>query len=246
MKQDSKLCNDAVFQLVEDMLTHTRKRNDNAALAATLKDRYGSAYAFFRSNAHQMETCGLHRHDALLFSRVFDLARHVERAKFVKHPQLGRLPLASEYLLATFFQLQLERFYMLCLDSRGRLKECVFLQEGTNDGALFSLRLLLREIMRVQPHAVVLSHNHPRGTLRPSQDDINCTQDAMQALSAVGVPLLDHIIIARKQAVSLRDNGFIPAVQWRRQAPENKLLNNWLSMENFPKANNYRPGPGKK
>ena len=228
MNKEADRRSEEIFRLLERMLNHTRKRNDNASLVATLRDRYASGFAFLSSNAHLMECCGVHRHDALLFSRTLDLARQIDRDSFVKSPQLGRLALASEYLRANSFGLKVERFYMLCLDAKGRLMERVFLQEGTLDGMLFNLRGLLAEVVRVSPCAIVLSHNHPGCTLRPSNEDINCTCAAIRALTAVGIPLLDHIIVAGKQAVSMRENGFIPAVQWLQQAPENQLLRCWL------------------
>ena len=88
--------------------------------------------------------------------------------------------------------------------------ECVCLQEGTQDGALFSLKHVRAELMRVHPAAIVISHNHPGNTLRPSQEDIDCTLSLLHALSAVGIPLLDHVIVAGQSTLSMRENGYVP------------------------------------
>ena len=87
---------------------------------------------------------------------------------------------------------------------------------------------MLAELVRVNPCAVILSHNHPGRTLRPSQADVDCTMEALRALTAVGVPLLDHVIIAGDRAVSLRANGYIPAGLWLAQNPQHRQLRLWL------------------
>ena len=218
----------AAFASVEAMLRHARPKADNDAIMSALRSRFVSASAMYSASAHVLEECGLHRHDALLLSRIPELVRISRRSEFAKRPFLGRLPYASEYLIANSYGLKVERFYMLCLDARGKMKECVFLQEGTASGAMFGLKEMLAEVMRVSPVAVVLSHNHPGCTLRPSQEDIDCTITAIRALTAVGIPLLDHVIIAGSDAVSLRENGFIPASLWLNQLPGHALLENWL------------------
>ena len=145
-----------------------------------------------------------------------------------RRPVLGRLCDASAYLASCFHGLQVERFCLFCLDARGRLKEQVLLQTGTADTALFDLRGLLAEAVRTRADAVLVSHNHPGLTPRPSEDDIRSTEDAIRALTAVGIPLLDHVVVSGHQAVSMRDNGFIPTSLWLNQHPNHPLLVNWL------------------
>lgn len=222
------------FRAVEAMLAHLHPREDARAIGKALADHFGSADALFQADGHALERLGLRPTDALLLSHMTELARHMQCADFEKRPQIGQLGLASAYLAANFYGLRVERFYMFCVDAKGRLKARVLLQEGTNDGALFSLKAMLAEVVRVNPSAVIFSHNHPGGTLRPSPDDIACTRDAIRALTALGIPLLDHVIIAGRQAVSLRDNGFIPAGKWLSQCPEHRLLRQWLDAAPSP------------
>lgn len=219
------------FQAVEELLAHIHPREDARAAADELRERFVSADAMFLAGMPALEQLGLRCADALLVSRMTELARCLRLESFGRHPCVGDLRSAAAYLTASFHGLQVERFYMLCLDARGRLRERVLLQEGTSDGALFSLKAMLREVVRVDPCAVIISHNHPAHTLRPSQDDINCTLEALRALTVVGVPLLDHIVIAGDRAVSLRDNGFVPAALWLMQHPNHRLLRRWLEAE---------------
>ena len=228
MSSKSKSRNDQAFRSAEKMLAHARPKQDTAAIMRTLRERFVSADAMFSADPYLLEKCGLHPHDALFLSCIPAIARYAGRTGFDKSYRLDRVKTASDYLTINFHGFQEERFYALHLDARGRLIENALLQEGMADCSLFNLKKLLSDVVRISPKAVIISHNHPGGTLRPSQEDINCTMDALRALTVVGVPLLDHIIIAGKEAVSLRENGFIPAVHWLNQAPEHRMLNNYL------------------
>ena len=228
MKSSARHRSDRAFAAIEGLLASMHPREDNHARMEELKSHYGSADALFAVSPHMLERAELRPNDALLLSKLPELNRHMALSRFGAHPRLHRLSLASDYLVANFHGLKVERFYMLCLDVRGRLMERVFLQEGTLDGALFSLKHVLSELMRVHPAAIVISHNHPGNTLRPSQEDIDCTLDLLRALDAVGIPLLDHIIVAGRSAVSMRENGFVPTALWMKQQPQSALLRDWL------------------
>ena len=228
MKSSARHRSDRAFAAIEGLLASMHPREDNHARMEELKSHYGSADALFAVSPHMLERAELSPNDALLLSKLPELNRHMALSRFGAHPRLHRLSLASDYLVANFHGLKVERFYMLCLDVRGRLMERVFLQEGTLDGALFSLKHVLSELMRVHPAAIVISHNHTGNTLRPSQEDIDCTRELLRALDAVEIPLLDHIVIAGRSAVSMRENGFVPTALWMKQQPQSALLRDWL------------------
>ena len=57
--------------------------------------------------------------------------------------------------------------------------------------------------------AVILSHNHPSGIALPSREDYATTQWVQEALRTIGVELLDHIIVAENDYVSLADSGIL-------------------------------------
>ena len=234
MKSSARQRSDRAFEAVEALLRHMHPRKDVSAQMDGLRESFASADALFAASGHMLERNGMQAHDALLLSKLPELNRHMALARFGEHPRLNRLALASDYLVANFHGLKLERFYMLCLDVRGRLMERVFLQEGTLDGALFSLKHVLSELMRVHPAAIVISHNHPGNTLRPSQEDIDCTRELLRALEAVEIPLLDHVIIAGRSAVSMRENGFVPTALWTQQRPQSALLRDWLLAPQAP------------
>lgn len=209
------------------MVQHLNRKEDIRELREKLAFHFGSANALFAADRYIWQQLGFKPNDALLLSRISEISRYADQARYSRHPRLNTPQLALNYLVSNYRGLQTERFYMLCLDKRGYLKEKIFLYEGTADCTLINLHKLLGEAVRISPAAVILSHNHPGGTLAPSQDDIASTRDAMRALSAMGIPVLDHLIIAGDRGVSMRMSGSIPELDWANQQPDNRLLCTW-------------------
>ena len=190
--------------------------------------RFIAPASIFESGAHVLENMDMHKSDALLFSLIPGVARYTQLERFGRAPKLDTFGKAGEYLKSLFLGRSFEHFYMLALDASGRLISCVFLQRGTTDSAPFYVRHVLGEVVRTRAQAIVISHNHPNNTLLPSRDDVSCTLSLLSALQPLGVPLLDHIVVADQQAVSIRDLGYIAGNVWLAQAPDSALLKNWL------------------
>jgi DNA repair protein RadC len=66
-------------------------------------------------------------------------------------------------------------------------------------------RDVLRMALREAAAGFVLVHNHPSGDPAPSREDVTFTRMVAEAAAVVGVPMLDHVVVARRQAVSIID-----------------------------------------
>lgn len=83
------------------------------------------------------------------------------------------------------------------------------LAEGTTSGVEGDLRRLLARAFDVGAHGVVLAHNHPSGSAEPSPQDIDLTRQIARLTAAVGVRLLDHLIVGAGEIVSMRERGLL-------------------------------------
>ena len=227
MNKDTEIPGTEAFDAILSMLEHIHRKEDFHPLRDEMAFRFGSANALFAANRHIWQQMELKASDALLLSHIADVTRYADQTRHSRHPRLDTFQQAVNYLVSNFHGLQTERFYMFCLDKHGRLKEKVFLYEGTADCTLMNLRKLLQEAVRISPAMVLLAHNHPGGTMLPSQDDITSTRDAMRALSAMGIPVLDHLIIAGGRSISLRMSDYIPESEWVKQQSDNRFLCSW-------------------
>lgn len=102
-----------------------------------------------------------------------------------------------------------EIFMVLYLDNRHRLIRAVEMFRGTIDGASVHPREVVKAALLYGAAAVVLAHNHPSGSAKPSREDERITHLLKDALALIDVRVLDHIIIAGTDSVSLASRGII-------------------------------------
>ncbi len=100
-----------------------------------------------------------------------------------------------------------EEFYVMLLDARGRLLRSVMVTRGTLTSSMVHPREVFREALREPAAAIVVVHNHPSGDPTPSSEDWRITRRLEKAGSLLGVPLLDHIVVADGGWSSMREAG---------------------------------------
>lgn len=216
------------LKAIDGVLRFVQKKNYDPKTIHRLEDRFLSPARILESNVHELTQEPLRLSDAQLLTLIPNLTRYALRMDYGDHPKFTTLAGVSDYLKTLFIGVSIEQFFLLCMDASGKLIECRLLQKGTLDETPFYLGHLLQAAVTTNAQAIILTHNHPGGTLRPSRSDIHCTLNALQAVYPLHISMLDHVIIADGEVVSLRDNGYIPANIWERQEPDSRLLMHWL------------------
>jgi DNA repair protein RadC len=102
-----------------------------------------------------------------------------------------------------------EELWLLALDGHHGLRAARRVASGGIHGLHVAARDPLRIALREGASAFVLVHNHPSGDPSPSPEDIAFTRSVERASSLVGVPLLDHVVIARRRATSMLEAGLL-------------------------------------
>ncbi|MDB9526057.1 DNA repair protein RadC [Oscillatoria sp. CS-180] len=97
-----------------------------------------------------------------------------------------------------------ERFAVLFLDIKHRILGTKVITIGTATETLAHPRDIFKEIIRQGATRVIIAHNHPSGSLDPSQEDIHLTQQLLEAAKILGIPILDHLILGNGDFCSLR------------------------------------------
>jgi DNA repair protein RadC len=195
--------------------------------AAALKDKYGTCESVYECAVETLAPY-MPENAALLLSLIPQIARYMHREKSSKNSLLDSCDKAEEYLRELYLGEHYEIFRMLLLDEKGRLLECATLAVGTVDETPLYARNVLETALRHNARAVVLSHNHPGGTPRPSAADIESTLRLMRLLPKVGIALVDHIIVADRETISMRRRGHIEECAFLAQGESLPLLKNWI------------------
>lgn len=144
-----------------------------------------------------------------------ELAAVLEIARRAIGQQLAeRAVFDSPATVRQYLQLHLagkahEVFAVLFLDAQNRLLAMEELFRGTlTQTSVYPREVVLRALHH-HAGAVVLSHNHPSGSVQPSRADIQITQTLKAALALVDVRVLDHVIVAPGQSLSMAEDGLL-------------------------------------
>lgn len=101
----------------------------------------------------------------------------------------------KNYLQIHFTGLDREVFVAIFLDSKHRLIEYRQLFVGTINECAIYPRVVIKEALTLNSHAVIFAHNHPSGSSEPSDADIRMTKRLKEALALLDIGVLDHFIV---------------------------------------------------
>ncbi|WP_421810718.1 JAB domain-containing protein [Flagellimonas sp.] len=103
-----------------------------------------------------------------------------------------------------------ETFKVILLNNGNKVKGVYQASSGGITGTLVDIRILFAVILKSLSTAIILAHNHPAGTLAPSQADIRLTKKIQKAGNLFDIRVLDHLIISPKgDYFSFMDNGIL-------------------------------------
>jgi DNA repair protein RadC len=194
------------------ILLRTGSRGVNVMdLAERMLVKHGSLTALSRVSVEELTSDitlkGLGRVKAQMIKAALDLARRIadetrdERGGFVRTPED-----VAGVMRELARGLDHERFWVLNLDTRNRLKGHPHeISRGILDSSLVHPREVFKPAIQGGCAAIVLVHNHPSGDPTPSAEDIRLTRQLIQAGQIVGIKVLDHMILGRRTPDQFRD-----------------------------------------
>lgn len=137
----------------------------------------------------------LGRRRRLADSRVVNKIESSQSVYELMFPVLGELPH--------------EEFWILYLNNSNKVIVKNQLSKGGITGTLVDVRLVLKKALEVGATSLILCHNHPSGTLKPSRADQDITQKLKTAAMSLDIKVLDHLIITEKAYFSFADEGML-------------------------------------
>ena len=143
---------------------------------------------------------GIGRAKGQQLAAVIEIARRMMKQPNAGAPLLNRPELIAEYLAPIAKGLEVEKFWVLCLNRKNRLKKLVEVTSGTATGSLVHPREAFRAAIQHGATAVVCAHNHPSGDPAPSSADIQVTRRLREAAVAIDIELIDHVVVGDKTA----------------------------------------------
>ncbi|HVU32913.1 MAG TPA: DNA repair protein RadC [Opitutaceae bacterium] len=188
-------------ELLAMLLRSGTKGHDVLTIASHLMAQAGSLAAMVAWRPPEYRRLkGIGRVKALQLMTVMEIARRVAAQQQAEAPILNRADLVAQHLEPFARGLEVEKFWVLCLNRKNRLVKRVEITSGTATAALAHPREVFRAAIREAASAVICAHNHPSGDPAPSAPDVQVTRQLREAAKAVDIELLDHVIVGRASA----------------------------------------------
>lgn len=208
------------INVLEMLLFYCIPRQDTNALAHRLLERFGSFSNVLEAPREElMEVKGVAENVAIYLSMIREVSRYYEVGRSAKNGNepvvLDRVDDIGEYMKPYFIGRTRETVFLLCLDSKCRVICCKKIGEGSVNTAALSIRKVVEVALNSHAVSVAVAHNHPSGFALPSPEDIQTTKQLEKALQAVDIVLVDHLIYAEDDYVSIALSAYYrPERNW--------------------------------
>jgi DNA repair protein RadC len=142
---------------------------------------------------------GIGRVKSLQLASLMEIARRVQSDVLPQFPLMKEPSDIARFLRPNTLGLDVEKLWVLSLNTRGRLIRCAEISSGTATASLVHPREVFREALRVSATGVAVVHNHPSGDPQPSSADLAVTRQLKEAARIIGIEFIDHVIIGREE-----------------------------------------------
>ena len=196
-------------ELLELLLFFVIPRVNTNELAHRLINEFGSLSGVFNASPDLIEKVDGAGKNTSLFFRLHDtLMSRVIMEKYKNKKFIAdSLSRVGNYLCDYYRDSKREEFCAMLLDNSFGLIEFVSLSTGSVNSASIDVRTVAKLALTKDASYVILSHNHPSGTLNQSSDDRVVSLKVEAALNAIGISLIEHIIV--------NDTGYAPTMHLR-------------------------------
>ncbi len=183
-------------ELLAMLLRSGSRSLDVMGLATSLIAEAGSLAGLLRwSDSDFQKLKGIGKIKSLQLITVMEVAKRVLEQKGDAQPLLNTPERIFDYFRPVSAGLDVEKFWVLCLNRKNVLMKRVEVTSGTASSSLVHPREVFREAIRIGALSIIAVHNHPSGDPHPSSADIQVTRQLREASRTVGIDLLDHVIV---------------------------------------------------
>jgi DNA repair protein RadC len=156
-----------------------------------------------------MKVKGIGQAKAVTIAAAFELGR-----RRAADSPIDKYLVSSSSDIAKFLQSRLkdyrhEVFAVLFLNRANKVNHFDIISEGGITGTVADPRIIMRKALEEDAVSLILCHNHPSGSLKPSRVDEQLTQKIKEAASLFDIAVLDHVIVSEQGWYSFADEGLL-------------------------------------
>lgn len=200
-------------EIIELLLFYCIPKRDTNELAHRMVKEYGTLHDLLEADPRDIaRRCKVSLNTATLISLAAPLSRRYLKQKWGNRPIVNSSTLAGNYALSLFAGRIYECFFIICLDSQNHVNHAALVHEGTINEAPVYPRVIVETALRHKANSIILAHNHPGGSLKASNADIDVTRKICQAMKPISISVVDHIIVAGDRYISFAEQGLLDSL----------------------------------
>ncbi len=198
------------YELLELLLFFAIPRKDVKPIAKRLLNNFGNIANLVNAEKDSLlEIDGATDSVYVVLSVMREMMNRVLKQKILKRNVISSWTALIDYLRVAMGSLKIEQFRVLFLNKKNILISDEVLSQGTVDEAAIYPRELIKRALYYDASALILVHNHPSGSSRPSQNDIEMTAKLAETCFSVNISLHDHVIVAGDEYFSFKSRMLI-------------------------------------
>ena len=144
---------------------------------------------------------------AITILAALELARRYHSENFDDMPQITDSRVAFRYISDSIRHLPHEEFWLITLNRAKRVTGKYRISRGGTAATVVDVKIVLKTAIEHLADGIIVAHNHPSGTCRPSGNDNEVTRKLREGCRLIDIEMLDHIIVAGENYFSYADNG---------------------------------------
>ena len=152
---------------------------------------------------------GIGEAKAVSIITALELGRRKRLEKALEQKKIKSSRDVFEVMQPVLGDLMHEEFWILYLNNSNKILQMLPVSKGGITGTLVDTRIVFKKAMEISATAIILCHNHPSGTLKPSVSDKQLTRKIKEAGALLDVRVLDHLIITQQQYYSFADENLL-------------------------------------
>lgn len=196
--------------ILELLLFYSIPRQDTNTVAHELINHFGSLEAVFDSTEDELKkVCGVGENTATLIRLIPAIAKRCAVNATQNRVEITSAEDAGAYLVPRFLYERDEVLIAICLDARRRIICCKELSRGVVNNTEVSVRKITELALAKNAVGIIIAHNHTGGFALPSSEDEFATDSIKKSLKRMNIELIDHIIVAGDDFISMKDSGYM-------------------------------------
>ncbi|RMZ51720.1 JAB domain-containing protein [Flavobacteriaceae bacterium PRS1] len=156
-----------------------------------------------------MEFKGIGEAKAISIIAAMELGRRKRGEEALKKHKITSSRSVFELMQPIIGELPHEEFWIIYVNNSNKVIRKNQLSKGGITGTLVDVRIVLKIALEVGATGIILVHNHPSGTLNPSEADKQLTKKLKTAGESLDIKVLDHLIITEKAYFSFADENLL-------------------------------------